>query len=1034
MPPGLAFRPRALAAITLFGLIVATSADRLSAQPAPAAKKVLTFADYDVWRSASGVALSRDGQHLAYVVGSEAADGEAVVRHIASGKEFRFPRGASTAFGGAAPKFTPDSKRVLLPLTPTKAVLEKAKADKLKAEDMPKSALALVDLASGKELDRITGVGTFQLAGEGSGFLIYRKQPPPEEKKGDTPTAPITPGKFGKGTKGTFPTPGGKGDATPAKNYGSDLMIRDLSSTSDRIIPEVTDFSLTADEKLLVYVVSGKDEKKNGVYAMNPRFGTAATPLKVGAGRYSGITWDEKQTKLAFYYDDSQILPANVAPPPHTPGSATGSGVAAATPTSPPRWRIFVWDRNAKTDPMQISRVPAAPAGAGLASVVAPVLTAAAAPSVATSAMTEVFNPDMPGMKPGWTLTGNSLSFSQDGTKLYFSTAPERPRTTGAPAVDDIQLDIWHWKDAATPTAQKLRAAADRNKSYGAVLLLDTKQFRQLSDDTMSVGQPGTGDWAVGSDDRKYKHMTGYAFPVPSDYALVNVRTGETKTLLTASGFGVSLSPDGKYLLGFDNKDWFTISVPGGKKANLTSKLKEKFFNEEHDSPSDPPPYGGGQWTPDGKFVLVSDRFDIWKLAADGSSAENLTKIGRSQNIRFTILRPRSPEDRIQFDRTIDLSKPILLGAENLATYDTGFYRLEPGSGPNLLLMGARLYGTPTKAKDADVYLLTVQTFSQYPDYYVTTPDFHELKRVTDINPHVKNYNWGRAELINYTSTDGEKLSGILVKPENFDPTKKYPMVVYIYERLSENLHRFRVPTVNAGQIINPTFYASNGYLVLMPDIAYKVGTPGQSALRCVLPAIQAVADKGFVDEKAIGINGQSWGGYQIAYMVTQTNRFKAAVAGAPVANMTSAYSGIRWGSGLPRQFQYEKTQSRIGATLWEAPMKYLENSPVFMADRVQTPLLMIHNDQDDAVPWYQGIEYFLALRRLGKEAYLLNYNGEPHNLAKRSTARDFSVRMFQFFEHHLRGKTAPEWMEKGVPFIDREKEKEQIKKVLGGK
>jgi len=196
----------------------------------------------------------------------------------------------------------------------------------------------------------------------------------------------------------------------------------------------------------------------------------------------------------------------------------------------------------------------------------------------------------------------------------------------------------------------------------------------------MSVGQPGTGDWAVGSDDRKYRHMTGYAFPVPSDYSLVNVRTGEAKTLLTASGFGVSLSPDGKYLLGFDNKDWFTISVPDGKKANLTSKLKEKFFDEEHDTPSAPPPYGGGQWTLDGKFVLVSDRFDIWKLAADGSSAENLTKIGRSQNIRFTILRPRSPEDRIQIDRHIDLSKPVLLGAENLATYDTGFYRLEPGN------------------------------------------------------------------------------------------------------------------------------------------------------------------------------------------------------------------------------------------------------------------------------------------------------------------------------------------------------------------
>ena len=576
---------------------------------------------------------------------------------------------------------------------------------------------------------------------------------------------------------------------------------------------------------------------------------------------------------------------------------------------------------------------------------------------------------------------------------------------------------------------QKLNAARDRNRSYGAVVLLDTKQFRHLSDDAMSVGQPGMGDWAIGTDDRKYRHMTGYASPVPSDHALVNVRTGETKPLLTASGSGVTLSSNGKYALGFDGKDWFTLSVPDGKKAVLTAKLGVKFFNEEHDTPDEPPSYGPGQWTADGTFVLVHDRFDIWKIAADGSAAENLTKVGRSLGIRFTILRPRSAEDRTHRTRHVDVSKPLLLGAENLTTRDTGFYRLEPGGTPKMLVMGARKYGAPTKAKDADVYLLTVQTFSQYPDYYVTTPDFHELKRVTDINPKVKDYNWGKAELINYTSADGDKLSGILIKPENFDPTKKYPMVVYIYERLSENLHQFRVPNVVRGQVINPTFYASNGYLVLMPDIAYKIGYPGPSAIKCVLPAIQTVVDKGFVNEKAIGINGQSWGGYQIAYMVTQTNRFKAAAAGAPVSNMVSAYDGIRWGTGLPRQFQYEKTQSRIGATLWEAPMKYIENSPIFAADRVQTPLLMIHNDQDDAVPWYQGIEYFLALRRLAKEAYLLNYNGEPHNLAKKATARDFSVRMFQFFEHHLKDKPAPAWMEKGVPFLDREKEKEQWKK-----
>jgi dipeptidyl aminopeptidase/acylaminoacyl peptidase len=251
-------------------------------------------------------------------------------------------------------------------------------------------------------------------------------------------------------------------------------------------------------------------------------------------------------------------------------------------------------------------------------------------------------------------------------------------------------------------------------------------------------------------------------------------------------------------------------------------------------------------------------------------------------------------------------------------------------------------------------------------------------------------------------------------------------MIVYIYERLSQNLHRFVPPA--PGTSINPSYYASNGYVVFVPDIVYKVGTPGQSALKCVLPGIQAVVEKGFVDEKAIGIQGHSWGGYQIAYMITQTGRFKAAAAGAPVSNMVSAYGGVRWGSGMPRQFQYERTQSRIGATLWQKPHLFIENSPIFMADRVQTPLLMLHNDQDDAVPWYQGIEYFLALRRLGKECYLFNYNGELHGLRRRANQRDYTMRMQQFFDHHLKGAAKPAWMEKGIPYLERDKEKEQWK------
>ncbi|MEP7272028.1 MAG: prolyl oligopeptidase family serine peptidase, partial [Acidobacteriota bacterium] len=405
-------------------------------------------------------------------------------------------------------------------------------------------------------------------------------------------------------------------------------------------------------------------------------------------------------------------------------------------------------------------------------------------------------------------------------------------------------------------------------------------------------------------------------------------------------------------------------------------------------------------------------------------SAINLTDgVGRKEGteLRYVRLDPK--------ERGIDPAKPILLRAENEWTHDSGFYRDRINGGlPEKLVMGAKSYGVPTKARNADVMILTMSTFDQFPDLFVTGPDFRELKKVTDANPQKAQFLWGKSELVRFKNTDGVQLSGMLIKPENFDPKKKYPMIVYIYEQLSQGLHRFVNPS--PGTSINASYYASNGYLVFMPDIVYTIGYPGQSALKCVLPGIQAVVDQGFVNEQAIGIQGHSWGGYQIAYMVTQTNRFRAAAPGALVANMTSAYSGIRWGTGLPRQFQYEHTQSRIGGTLWEYPMRYLENSPVFRADRVQTPILMLHNDGDDAVPWYQGIEYYLALRRLNKEVYMFNYNGEPHGLRKRPNQKDYTRRTQEFFDYFLKGAAKPEWMESGIPFIDREKEKEKYKTV----
>jgi dipeptidyl aminopeptidase/acylaminoacyl peptidase len=1013
----------------VFVLSQSTTAQTGNTQPA---KKVLTFADEGIIQSVTQPTLSDDGTFAVFTIQPTEGDGVTVVHHLPSSKEYRFARGS----GSTAARFSPDGKRVVIALPPTKEDVEKAKAAKGKAEGQPQTQLAIIEVDSGTVAAKFPLTGTFTVGGEGAGVVVFRKPAQTTDatsEKTEQPTGPMVGkggGKLGGKVGGKFGGQVGStgGQSTNATStFGTELVLYQLGSKKERILPDVSEFSLTKDGKLLVYTVAARKDEANGVYGLDLQTNGKPFIIKSGPGRYSNLTWDEKQTKLAFLFDDSVVTPPNQAPMPRLAGQPVGSPAANSMAPPTPRWHALVWKRPIIST---VSARHGLSLGAitGFHGLVAEVVSTTA-PNFDTA--DEVLGPTTPGLRTNWSFAGGSLAFSADGNRLFVNTAPKRSPEPPAtpPRPDDFTLEIWHWKDERLQPAQKLQASADQRRTYSAVVHLDTKSFRQLSDETITVGLPPDGsDWAIGRDDRKYRYMTGYMSPLPTDYSLVNIKTGESRSVLTNSKVNLSLSPTGKYLLGFDGKDWFTFSVPDGKRVNLTEKLSVRFYDELDDHPGSPRAAGQPLWSSDGRFVLVNDRYDIWKLAADGSTAENITKIGRGNQTRFTIVSlPTS--DETEPSKGVDLTRSLLLAAENLHTRDTGFYRLEQGKTPQLLIMGARRYGLPIRAKHADIYLLTVQTFSEYPDYFATNSHFHELKRITNSNPIIKTYNWGRAELIHYSSADGIPLSGILIKPENFDPSKKYPMVVYIYERLSQNLHQFRAPTT--GTSINPTFYASNGYLVLMPDIAYQVGSPGQSALKCVLPAIQSVVDKGYVKEDGIGIQGHSWGGYQIAYMITQTNRFKAAIAGAPVSNMVSAYGGIRWESGLTRQFQYEWTQSRIGAPLWDAPMKYIENSPIFMADRVRTPLLMLHNDQDGAVPWYQGIEYYLALRRLGKECYMLNYNGQPHGLTNRAAARDYSVRMFQFFEHHLKGQPAPAWMEKGVPYLEANQEKEQWKKLF---
>ena len=962
-------------------------------QPAPA-KRPLNHQDYDSWRSLLATQVSRDGKFVAYAYVPQDGDGEIIVRNIATGVDWKAPRGyrppvpppddpgTNIAEFQAEqarllrPVFTADSRFVVFGTEPTKAELNKAKKEKKKPEDMPKNGLNIMDLSTGT-VTRIERVKTFRVPEDNGGFIAYQIEAKPEEKpSGPSPqsspgtTTPAaepstSPAAATESAPQTPRTPSARGKR---KEYGTELVLRNTSTGEERRFSDVLDFTISKDAKTLVFSTSARKDEANGVYVVTTADSTAApAALLSGKGKYQRLTWDEENTQLAFTSDKEDAQ------------------------AKQPKFRVYHWNRK---DPQA----------------------------------TEVVSINSPGFRKEMVVSERAnLSFSLDGSRLFLGSAPppdpEKNPDEEIPADERVLVDLWHWKDDYVQTIQKVRAEQDRNRSYRAVYDLQSKKFIQLADETMeNISPSNDGSYAIGSDNRKYRTISDYD-PGFTDYYLINTADGSRKPVTTKQRGGVSLSPGAKYALFFDGKDWNSYSVADGTISNLTKNIQSRFFNEENDTPQTPGSYGVAGWTKDDADVLIYDRYDIWQISPDGARSKNLTDgVGRKNltTLRYVRLDPK--------ERSIDPDKPMLLSAESQETRDSGFYRdkVNGDALPQKLLMAAKDFNNPTKARDADVLVMTASRFDQFPDVWVTNSNFRELKRVSNGDSQRAAYTWGTGELVSFKNVDGVPLKGLLLKPDNFDPKKKYPMIVYIYERLSQGLHTFRNP--GPGTSINPTYYVSNGYLVYMPDIVYTIGYPGHSALKCVLPGVQAVVDKGFVNEDAIGIQGHSWGGYQIAYMVTQTNRFKAAAPGALVANMTSAYSGIRWGTGLPRQFQYERTQSRIGGSLWEYPLRFLDNSPIFRADRVETPLLMLHNDEDDAVPWYQGIEYFLALRRLGKEAYMFNYNGEKHGLRKRINQKDYTRRLQEFFDHFLKGAPAAEWMEKGIPYLQREKEKEKYR------
>ena len=965
-----------------------------------AGKRPLTYDVYDTWKSIQGTTLSRDGQWLAYAVTAQGVDGELIVRNLQSGQEYRHARGIN-------PAITPDGRFVVFTIAQSKADEERQREQERRAgargqgrgsEGQGEGARApvrtsagIMTLATG-QVTTVERVGSVRLPEESSTWVaLYRgagggagrggRGGRGAGRGGGPPAPPATPAMNTPGAttpaapaNTTAPAASGAGQQpagaeresresstdtrTRRKESGSDLILRNLVTGQEVAIPLVTDFDWNRDGSWIAYGVSSPKAEEDGAFARQMSDGAVRT-LHKGRGNYKSFAFDEDGKQLAFLSDQAEYE-KDVAP-----------------------YRLYYWKPG----------------------------DAAASELVAASTR---------GMPSGMVVSDQSApAFSKDGQRLFLGTAPPPPAPAPDGAPEPRGVDVWHWKDPLLQPMQRVRAQQERNRSYRAVVHLADKRFVQLATTDMPTVTPGDdAARALGTDDVPYRQEVSWDTSYSDVYA-VDLKTGQRKRINEhfRTAAPMTMSPGGRFLLYFDESlnDWFTYRIADGARVNLTEKLGLNFWREDHDTPSLPPAYGTAGWTADDRSVLLYDKYDIWEVRPDGTGARMATAgEGRKRQIVFRY-RPLDPDQR-----AIPADKPLLLSANEDRTEDSGFYRVSlTGSAvPEKLVMVPKAVGQIVKAKNADRIAVTFSRFDEFPDLWVTDTSFHDMKKVSNANPQQAEFVWGRAELTRYRNADGKELRAILVKPENFDPSKKYPLMVYIYEELSEGLHSYRAPA--PGTSINVTRYVSNGYVVLMPDIAYDNGYPGESAEKCVIPAVNTVVAMGFIDPGRIGIQGHSWGGYQITHLITRTTMFAAVQAGASVSDMISAYGGIRWGTGMSRAFQYEKTQSRIGAPPWDEPLKFIENSPIFWVEKVKTPYLSIHNDEDDAVPWYQGIEFFSALRRLGKEAYMFVYNGEPHGLRNRDNMKHWTVHQDEFFDHYLLGKPAPEWMQKGVPYLER--------------
>jgi dienelactone hydrolase len=591
--------------------------------------------------------------------------------------------------------------------------------------------------------------------------------------------------------------------------------------------------------------------------------------------------------------------------------------------------------------------------------------------------------------------------------------AMQTPAGAGGTDDDLPTLVIWHGKgDPRLQSQQQVEEGRDKTFSYLAEYRLADRAFIRLADDDLRDVQLTPGEkFAYGMDRRAYERRDAIDGGQRRDIHAIDLRTGARSMIRQAARFNFLPSPDGTRALFYHDGEYHVYDFSTRATTTVSSGAPTSFVNKEDDHNVDRPPLPPLGWAADNQHVLLFDGWDVWKVGIKGSSFANLTGNGRRDRIRYTRRLVIDPKEK-----GIDLARPVYLQTYGEWTKKEGLARITPGrAGAETLLWDDAKFFV-SRARNADTWIYTRQTFRDFPDYYVAEKAFAAPRRLTNANPQQAEFAWSSgARLVDYVSDKGDTLQGALFLPADYQPGRKYPTMVYIYEKLSQGLHQYAVPSET--RAFNPSVYTSRGYAVLMPDIVYKINDPGMSSVWCVVPAVKAAIATGIVDPAKVGLHGHSWGGYQSSFLATQTGRlFAGIVTGAPLTDMISMYNSVYWNTGTADMAIFESSQGRFTGSYLDNRDAYIRNSPAFFADKVETPVMILHNEKDGAVDFNQGITWFNTLREQEKDVIMLQYVGENHGLQLPKNQKDYTVRMTEFFDTYLLGKPAPDWLKNGIP------------------